>query len=103
MTRLVAFLMVATGLIAADQAPAVGSTWKLRSEKVLEGTAPSFTVGKMMKIPQVVTDPPKGRTEMPGFVAKFVVSDDGLVLTEEGQGTDAKGKMFRFVLIWDRQ
>ena len=105
--RQLTLLVLATGLFAADQVPPVGTTWKLRSEKVLEGNPPASALaapGKVMTIPAVVTNPAKNpRPKQPGFVMKFSVSADGSVLTWEGQGTDAMGKMFRFVQTWDRQ
>lgn len=101
--RALTLSLLGAGLFAANQAPPVGSTWKLRSEKVLEGSAPTFTPGEVMTIPPVIVNPPKGSRSELGIVAKFTVSTEGLVLTQEAQGTDAKGKMFRFVLTWDRQ
>jgi hypothetical protein len=103
--RAVTLFLAATCLFADDQNPPVGSTWKLRSEKILEGNAPSVPIGKMWTIRPLVVNPPKERTQpwVPADVAKFSVSPDGRVLTNEAQGTDAKGKMYRYILTWDRQ
>jgi hypothetical protein len=106
--RLAMLLLIGAGLFAAEQVPAVGTTWKFRSEKVLEGNPPAsalnVTPGKIWTVPPVNTNPPRNaRPAEPGFVVKFTVSADGRELTWEGQGTDAKGKMFRFVQIWDKQ
>jgi len=106
--RLLLSFALAAGLSVADQAPGAGTTWKLRSGKVLEGNPPAsalrFKPGQVMTIPAVNTNPTGNRTPRgPGFVVKFTVSADGQLLTWEGQGTDDKGKMFRFVQTWDKQ
>jgi hypothetical protein len=101
--RALTLLVLGASLFAADQAPPAGSTWKLRSEKVLEGNAPTVAPGKFWTIRPMTTNSPKSRQSGPAVVAKLTVSADGRVLTQEAQGTDANGKMFRYVLTWDRQ
>jgi hypothetical protein len=106
--RALLFFALAAGLFAADQVPTVGTTWKLRSEKALEGNPPAsvmrFKPGEVWTIPAVNTNPTRSAPHRePSVVVKFTVSPDGQVLTWEGQGTDAKGKMFRLVQTWDKQ
>jgi hypothetical protein len=101
--RALTFVVLVAALFAADQTPPAGSTWKLRSEKVLEGNAPAVAPGKIWTIRPIAAHSPRTSQSGPAVVAKLTVSPDGRVLTEEAQGTDANGKMFRFVLTWDRQ
>jgi hypothetical protein len=106
--RTLLLLALAAGLFAADQVPSAGTTWKFRSGKVLEGNPPGsalrFKPGEVWTIPPVNTNPTRSEPRQePAVVVKFSVSPDGQVLTWEGQGTDAKGKMFRFVQTWDKQ
>jgi len=106
--RTLSFFALAAGLFAADQVPPVGTTWKLGSEKVLEGNPPAFALagepGKLWTVPPVNTNPSRSAPRRkPAVVVKFTVSPDGQVLTWEGHGTDEKGKMFRFVQTWEKQ
>lgn len=107
--RLTMLLVVCAALFAAEQVPAVGTTWKFRSEKVLEGNPPATALnvppGKVWIIPPVDTNPTRNvhASAESGVVMKLNISGDGQQLMCEGQGTDAKGKMFRFVQIWDRK
>jgi hypothetical protein len=75
----------------------------LRSEKVLEGNAPTVAPGQIWTIRPMATNAPKSKQSGPAVVAKLTVSSDGRILIQEAQGTDANGKLFRYVLTWDRQ
>ena len=99
-------LCCSTALAAgAGQPP---GTWKLRSQRTVSGTPPSFSSGLVMsldstrKLTRLNAPVPAsvvGRDRM-----KFTVSADGRVLTQETKGVDAKtGKPYRYVLTWDRQ
>ena len=83
-------------------------TWKLRSQRTVTGTPPSFSpglvmsldsTGKLARLNAPVPASIVGHDRM-----KFTVSADGRVLTQETRGVDEKtGKPYRYVLTWDKQ
>ena len=94
-------------LIAAGAPPPAG-TWKLSSERVIEGNAPSFPEGVVMtldgssliaKFDGLVPPSVVGRDRM-----RSVVSPDGRTLTQEATGVEAEsGKPYHYVLVWKKQ
>ncbi len=108
----VAVLAVGTASLFADQLP-IG-TWKLKSERVLEGAAPSLPAGTVMIVEYV--DGSKGkvmgrinkslqgvRFDVP-VLTRGTLSDDGRTWTQMHTGTEIKsGKPYRSVVVWEKQ
>ncbi len=94
-------------LLAAGSPPPAG-TWKLNSEKVMEGEAPSFPRDVVMRT-DGSSRPVKFDKPLPASVVgqarmKVNVSPDGQTLTLDTTGVDAKsGKPYRYVLLWEKQ
>jgi hypothetical protein len=94
-------------LNAAGTLPPAG-TWKLSSERVIEGNAPSFPEGVVMTLDEasriakfdgLVPSSVVGRDRM-----RSVVSPDGRTLTQDATGVEAEsGKPYHYVLVWKKQ
>ncbi len=94
-------------LIAVGAPPPAG-TWKLSSERVIEGNAPSFPEGLVMRL-----DGSSRLAEFDGLVPssvighdrmRSVVSPDGRTLTQDTTGVEAEsGKPYHYVLVWKKQ
>ena len=105
-TAIVALVLSSTVLAAATGLPP--GTWKLRSQRTVSGTPPSFSpglvmtvdaTGKLIRLNDAVPAAIIGQDRM-----KFSVSPDGRVLTQDTKGLDKKtGKPYRYVLTWDKQ
>ena len=102
----VTLALCCTTVLAAGPGQPQG-TWKLRSQRTVTGTPPSFSpglvmsldsTGKLARLNAPVPASIVGHDRM-----KFTVSVDGRVLTQESKGADQKGKPYRYVLTWDRQ
>ena len=88
--------------------PPPPGTWKLNSEKVMVGNAPSFPEGVVMTL-----DGASRIAKFDGLVPssavrhdrmRFVVSPDGHTLTQDTTGLEAEsGKPYRYVLVWKKQ
>jgi hypothetical protein len=89
-------------------APPPAGTWKLSSERVIEGNAPSFPEGVVMtldgsssiaKFDGLLPSSVVGRDRM-----RSVVSPDGHTLTQDATGVEAdSGKPYHYVLVWKKQ
>ena len=103
----VVILSLCYGTVAAGASQPQG-TWKLRSQRTVTGTPPSFSpglimsldsTGKLTRLSAPVPASIVGHDRM-----KFTVSADGRVLTQETKGVDDKtGKPYSYVLTWDKQ
>ena len=112
MTHILATVVVVLSLcgssVFAGPTAQLQGTWKLRSQRTVAGTPPSFSPGlimsfdgsgKLTRLDAPVPPSIVGHDRM-----KFTVSADGRVLTQETKGTDEKtGKPYRYVLTWDKQ
>ena len=112
MTRIFAMAVVAlslfgTSVFAAGTTQLQG-TWKLRSQRTVAGTPPSFSSGLIMTFDSTGKLTRLNGPVPPSIVShdrmRFTVSADGRVLTQETKGTDEKTrKPYRYVLTWDKQ
>ena len=95
-----------TGLAAGLGLPQ--GTWKLRSQRNVSGEPPSFPPGLVMSL-DGAGKPAHLNAPVPASIVgrdrmKFTVSADGRVLTQEARGVHEKtGKLYRYVLTWDKQ
>ena len=112
MKSLMAALLVCTmALCAADNR--VSGTWKLKSERILDGTPQMLGVGSVMTVRQDASGwvvglvKPDGRSPNPGgdcrslAIASEKVSPDGRSLEETVICADRTS--FRVLRIWERQ
>jgi len=107
LVRCVLALLLFCTAVAADAGQPQG-TWKLRSQRTVEGTPPSFSPGLVMSLDSTRKlakfDAPAPASVVGRDRMKFTVSADGRVLTQETRGVDEKpGKPYRYVLTWDKQ
>jgi hypothetical protein len=103
--------MYGSSLFAVDNRMA--GTWKLNSEHVLDGDAPSLSKGAVMRVQLNTSGKPLSMTLEKGILVVnrvgvsyygLTVSPDGRTLTETKSGVDAKsGKYYRSVLVWEKQ
>ncbi len=108
LTRLAVVAFLCVGTVFAGESVQPQGTWKLRSQQVISGSAPSFPQGivmtldgsgKISRFDQPVPASVIGRDRM-----RFSVSPDGRVLTQEAKGIDEKsGKPYRYRLTWDKR
>lgn len=112
MTRIFATAVVVLSLcgtsVFAAQTAQVQGTWKLRSQRTVAGTPPSFSTGLIMSFDSMGKVTRFNAPVPPSVVGhdrmRFTVSADGRVLIQETKGTDEKtGKPYRYVLTWDKQ
>ena len=106
--RFVFPLSVCGSFLNAAGTPPPAGTWKLISERVIEGNAPSFPEGVVMtldgasriaKFDGLVPSSVVGRDRM-----SSVVSPDGHTLTQDTTGVEAEsGKPYHYVLVWKKQ
>jgi hypothetical protein len=106
-TSVVALSLCLSTVVAADAGQPQG-TWKLRSQRTVSGTPPSFSpglvmtvdaTGKLIRLNEAIPAAIIGHDRM-----KFSVSADGRVLTQDTKGLDKKTrKPYRYVLTWDKQ
>lgn len=102
--------LVTSALMLAATPPPPG-TWKLESESVLEGNAPSYRQGLIMNIaPSGSEGSVRAKMDGPipaGVVAhdrmRQTISPDGLTLTQTAVGKDKDGKPYRYELIWKKK
>jgi hypothetical protein len=112
MTRIFATAVVVLSLcgssVFAARTPQLQGTWKLRSQRTIAGTPPSFSSGLIMSFDSMGKVTRFNAPVPPSIVRhdrmKFTVSADGRLLTQDTKGTDEKtGKPYRYVLTWDKQ
>jgi hypothetical protein len=112
MTRIFATAVVVLSLCGssafAPRTAQLQGTWKLRSQRTVAGTPPSFSSGLIMSFDSMGKVTRFNAPVPPSIVRhdrmKFTVSADGRLLTQETKGTDEKtGKPYRYVLTWDKQ
>ena len=99
-------LCCSTILVAGAGQPQ--GTWKLRAQRTISGTPPSFSPGLVMSVDStgklVRLNAPVPASIVGHDRMKFTVSADGRVLTQETKGLDDKtSRPYRYVLTWDRQ
>jgi hypothetical protein len=93
-------------LVAADH-PTTG-TWKLVSQKSLEGNAPSFPIGAVMTLNgegrPAKTDRPMPASMVGHDRIREILAQDRRTMTWESSGVDDQsGKAYRYVLLWEKQ
>jgi len=111
--KLATFLLLTFGSLLFAVDPRIAGTWKLNSEHVLEGAAPSVSKGAVMRVQLGESGKPLTMTVEKGApVVNHVgvsyygltISPDGRTLTETKTGVDAKsGKYYHSVLVWEKQ
>ena len=108
LSRLAVTAFLCVGTVFAAESVQPQGTWKLRSQQVISGTAPSFPpgivmtldgAGRVSRFDQPVPASVIGRDRM-----RSTVSRDGRVLTQDAKGIDEKsGKPYRYKLTWDKR
>jgi hypothetical protein len=106
--RTIVALSLLCGTILAAGAGQPEGTWKLRSQRTISGTPPSFSPGLVMSVDStgklVRLNAPVPASIVGHDRMKFTVSADGRVLTQETKGLDDKtGRPYRYLLTWDKQ
>jgi hypothetical protein len=106
--RSVVTLSLCYSTVFAAGASQPQGTWKLRSQRTVTGTPPSFSPGLVMSL-DATGKLTRLNAPVPASIVghdrmRFTVSADGRVLTQEAKGVDEKtGKPYRYVLTWDKQ
>jgi|SRR6266446_10243537 len=110
---LTTFLLLTFGTLLFAVDNRVVGTWKLNSEHVLEGAAPSLSKAAVMRVQLNASGKPVTMTLEKGAPVVnhagvsyygLTISPDGRTLTETKTGVDAKsGKYYHSVLVWEKQ
>jgi hypothetical protein len=116
LAKLLTVAACSLSLMAAGAKVPAG-TWRLTSEKVIEGDAPAFSPGLVLKLDDSTavakfdesgvrghTDRPLPTSVIGRDRMKTTVSPDGRTLTWDAAGVDVKsGKPYHYLLVWAKQ